>query len=144
MTERQRRFAVEYMIDANTVQAAIRAGYSVNYANARAYQLLDNVGVRAYIDEKTKELEDAKIAKADEVMKYLTAVMRGEKDEEVVLTIGTGEGCSSVATARKEVGAKERIAAAELIGKRYGIWTDKLAITDPPVIVNDISEVNKK
>lgn len=89
--------------------------------------------MKAYIDERLKELEDKAIAKQEEVLKYLTSVMRGEHEEEVLY--GIGEGVQS--TRHVEVGAKDRIKAAELLGKRYGTWTDKVdANINLPTIIS--------
>jgi phage terminase small subunit len=71
-------FADYYIETGNEVQSAIRAGYSEKYAKAQAYKLLENVGVSSYIAERVKPTEQKRIATADEVMEFFTAVMRGE------------------------------------------------------------------
>lgn len=126
LSNKQKLFCDEYLIDTNATQAAIRAGYSENYANRKAYKLLDKVEIKEYIDEQLKQIEDKKIADAAEVMKYLTSVMRGELDEEVVVVEGEGDGCSAARKVQKQVGAKERNKAAELLGKRYRLFVDKV------------------
>lgn len=119
---KQKRFADEYIISGNATQSAIIAGYSKKYAATNTDKLLKNTNIKNYIDERLKELEDKAIAKQEEVLQYLTSVMRGEHEEEVLY--GVGEGVQS--TRHVEVGAKDRIKAAELLGKRYGTWTDKV------------------
>lgn len=119
---KQKRFADEYIISGNATQSAIIAGYSKKYAATNTDKLLKNTNIKNYIDERLKELEDKAIAKQEEVLRYLTSVMRGEHEEEVLY--GVGEGVQS--TRHVEVGAKDRIKAAELLGKRYGTWTDKV------------------
>lgn len=119
---KQKRFADEYIISGNATQSAIIAGYSKKYAATNTDKLLKNTNIKNYIDERLKELEDKAIAKQEEVLQYLTSVMRGEYEEEVLY--GVGEGVQS--TRHVEVGAKDRIKAAELLGKRYGTWTDKV------------------
>jgi phage terminase small subunit len=126
LSAKQKKFADLYIKLGNATQAAIEAGYSKNYAIAQGYKLLDNVGVKTYIDKKLKEIEDKQIAKAEEVLKYLTSIMRGEEKEETLKWIGEGEQTISDI----EVSAKDRIKAAELIGKRYGIWKDKVEVDD--------------
>lgn len=121
LTAKQKRFADEFIISGNIYQSAINAGYSETYAKAQSCKLLENVGIKTYIEDKIKEIEDEKIAKQEEVLQYLTSVLRGEETEEVL--IGTGKGRQSVTSV--EVSAKDRIKAAELIGKRYCLWTDK-------------------
>lgn len=136
LTLKQQRFADEYIISGNATQSAIKAGYSKKYAATNTDKLLKNTNIKNYIDERLKELEDKAIAKQEEVLQYLTSVMRGEHEEEVLY--GIGEGVQS--TRRVEVGAKDRIKAAELLGKRYGTWTDKQEIehTGSVQFVDDI------
>lgn len=130
---KQKRFADEYIISGNATQSAIIAGYSKKYAATNTDKLLKNTNIKNYIDERLKELEDKAIAKQEEVLKYLTSVMRGEHEEEVLY--GIGEGVQS--TRHVEVGAKDRIKAAELLGKRYGTWTDKVdANINLPTIIS--------
>jgi phage terminase small subunit len=85
--------------------------------------------VKNYIDERLRELEDKRIAKADEVLQMLTRILRDEEEEEVVVVEGDGEGRSSATTITKKVSAKDRIKAAELLGKRYGTWLDRQEIS---------------
>lgn len=130
---KQKRFADEYIINGNATQSAIKAGYSKKYAATNTDKLLKNTNIKNYIDERLKELEDKAIAKQEEVLQYLTSVMRGEHEEEVLY--GVGEGVQS--TRHVEVGAKDRIKAAELLGKRYGTWTDKVdANINLPTIIS--------
>lgn len=133
LTLKQQRFADEYIISGNATQSAIKAGYSKKYAATNTDKLLKNTNIKNYIDERLKELDDKAIAKQEEVLKYLTSVMRGEYEEEVLY--GIGEGVQS--TRHVEVGAKDRIKAAELLGKRYGTWTDKVdANINLPTIIS--------
>lgn len=124
LTLKQQRFADEYIISGNAEEAAIIAGYSKKYARGNAYKLVANIGIKSYIDKRIKELDDKAIAKQEEVLKYLTSVMRGEHEEEVLY--GVGEGVQS--TRHIEVGAKDRLKAAELLGKRYRLFTDKVEL----------------
>ena len=126
MTAKQKRFCDEYLIDLNATQAAIRAGYSKNYANTNASKLLQITTIKEYIAERMAEKESELIADQDEVLKYLTSVMRGESYSEVIVVEGVGEGCSSARRMDKAPDEKERLKAAELLGKRYGLYTDKL------------------
>lgn len=131
LTIKQKRFADEYIISTNATQSAITAGYSKKYANTNASKLLQNTTIKSYIDERLKELDDKAIAKQEEVLKYLTSVMRGEQKEQVL--IGYGEGIQG--KTHMEVGAKDRIKAAELLGKRYKLFTDKVDV-DANVDIN--------
>ncbi len=133
LTLKQQRFADEYIISGNATQSAIKSGYSKNYAATNTDKLLKNTNIKNYIDERLKELDDKAIAKQEEVLQYLTSVMRGEQTEQVLC--GMGEGMQGKTLI--EVGAKDRIKAAELLGKRYGTWTDKVdANINLPTIIS--------
>lgn len=140
MTEKQRLFCDEYLIDCNAAQAAIRAGYSAKYANTNAFKLLQNTTIKAYIDQRLAEIKSEKTADIVEVMEYLTSVMRGESKSEIVVVEGIGEGCSSAVHVDKAPDEKEKLKAAELLGKRYGLFTDKVQLegTVPVQIFDDI------
>lgn len=136
LTYRQRRFVDEYLIDPNATQAAVKAGYSKKTADVQGVRMLGNVKVQKHIKQQLDKIHSAKVADAEEVMKYLTSVMRGEHTEEVVVVEGCGDGCSEARRMDKEVGAADRIRAAELIGKRYGLFTNKVDFLAPlPVVL---------
>lgn len=126
MTEKQKRFCDEYLIDLNATQAAIRAGYSKKTARAIGNENLMKPDIRRYIDDRMAEKEKELIADQDEVLRYLTSVLRGQSHSEVVVVEGVGEGCSEARTMEKTPDEKERLKAAELLGKRYGLYTDKV------------------
>lgn len=136
LTLKQQRFADEYISTGNATQSAIKAGYSKKTATVMAAQNLTKLNIKLYIDERLKELEALAIAKQEEVLKYLTSLMRGEQTEEVLK--GEGEGYQKITDIA--VSAKDRIKAAELLGKRYGMWSDKLEITGavPVQIIDNI------
>lgn len=126
LTAKQQRFCDEYLIDINATQAAIRAGYSEKNARNIASENLANPNIREYIDNRLAEKEKALIADQDEVLKYLTSVMRGESVSTEIVVEGTGDGCSEARKMEKEPSEKERLKAAELLGKRYGLYTEKV------------------
>lgn len=136
MKEKQKRFCEEYLVDCNATQAAIRAGYSEKTARAIGQRLLTNVDIKKYIDQQLQKLKNEKIADAQEVLEYLTSVMRGEQKEQVALL--TGEGVQDLV--QKDVSAKDRLKAAELIGKRYALFTEKVELQGETTvqIVDDI------
>jgi phage terminase small subunit len=82
-----------------------------------------------YIQKRLAELEEKRIAKANEVMKYLTAVMRGEEKEEIIVVENIGDYESRARIINKQVSAKERIRAAELLGKRYALFKDNVNLS---------------
>lgn len=137
MTAKQKRFCDEYLIDLNATQAAIRAGYSNKYANTNASKLLQITTIKEYIDARMAEKESELIADQDEVLRYLTSVLRGESQSTELVVEGTGEGCSEARTILKEPSEKDRLKAAELLGKRYGLYTDKVELdTDMELNIN--------
>lgn len=141
MTDKQQKFADEYLIDCNAEQAAIRAGYSEKYARGNAHKLVANGCIKEYIEEKMNEISSEKIATAEEVMMYLTSVMRGQSQSEIVVVEGVGDGCSEARRLKKAPDEKEKLKAAELLGKRYAIFTDKVNLeVEPVTIVNDLKE----
>lgn len=141
MTEKQKRFCDEYLIDLNATQAAIRAKYSEKTAYSIGVENLRKPELKNYIDEQLERIHNEKTADAREVLEYLTSVMRGESSSEVVVVEGTGEGCSEARRVMKAPDEKERLKAAELIGKRHGIFTDKMSVEVEPVIIkNDLKE----
>lgn len=132
MTPRQQKFCDEYLISGNATEAAIKAGYSRKTAKQTGSENLSKPDLRAYIDEQLAKIHSVKIADAEEVMKYLTSVMRGEHTEQVLKLVG--EGVQTVTDI--DVSAKERLKAAELIGKRYGLFTEKVGLEGAvPVII---------
>lgn len=129
MTDKQRRFADEYLIDCNATRAYKAAYPSVKKdetASVNASRLLSKAKVKEYIDKKLSEISSAKIADATEVMEYLTSVLRGESRSEIVVVEGCGEGFSSARSIEKAPDEKDRLKAAEMLGKRYGLYTDKV------------------
>lgn len=126
MNVRQKIFADEYLIDLNAEAAAIRAGYSPKYARGNAHKLVANSCISEYIEKRMAEKEAALIADQDEVLKYITSVMRGESKAEVVVVEGCGDGYSEARKITKAPDEKERLKAAEMLGKRYGLFKDKV------------------
>ena len=130
MTLKQKAFADYYIELGNATEAAKRAGYSDKYTNTNANKLLQNTTIKYYIDERLKQIEGKRIADASEVLKYLTSVLRGESKAEIVVVEGDGDGRSSARRVNKSPDEKERLRAAELLGKRYGIYTDIVELND--------------
>ena len=126
MTAKQQRFCDEYLIDLNATQAAIRAGYSKKTANRIATENLSKPVIKAYIEARMAEKQSELIADQDEVLKYLTSVMRGESQSEVVVVENIGDYMSEARAMQKAPDEKERLKAAELLGKRYGLYTEKI------------------
>lgn len=135
MNERQELFCLEYIKSTNATDAAIKAGYSQKTAGSIAARLLQNVNVRARIDELMEEVKSKKIADATEVMEFLTRCMRGEVEEEVVYNSIDG-----AAVVTKKIGGREQVKAAELMAKRHGLLSEnvKLSGNVPLQIIDDL------
>jgi phage terminase small subunit len=128
VTEKQKIFADEYLIDLNATRAYKAAYPKVKQdetARAAGSRMLTNVNVKAYIDEQLDKLHSERSATANEVIEYLTSVLRGESTSEELLTVGIGDGCSEAQNVQKRPSERERLKAAELLGKRFGLFTEQ-------------------
>lgn len=112
LTEKERIFADEYIKTTNATQSAIKAGYAEKSASSKGSQLLRKVKVRKYIDDVMEKRSKNTIATADEVLEYLTKVMNGEEKDAFGLDISIAD----------------RTKAAELLGKRHMLFTDKVKL----------------
>lgn len=144
LTDKQRKFCDEYLIDLNATRA-YKAAYphvkSEGAARACASKLLTKANIKTYIDEQLDKISSEKTADAKEVMEYLTSVMRGESQAEIVVIEGTGDGCSDARRMSKAPDEKERLKAAELLGRRYGLFKENVNLEiEPVVLVNDLKE----
>lgn len=141
MTEKQKKFADEYIIDLNATRAYKAAYPNVKKdeaASVNGSKLLRNTNVKSYIDEQLAALHDKRIAKAEDVMIYLSDVMNGKSKSSVLAMCG--DGCQEVI--EKPPDERERLKAAELLGRRYGMFTEKVELnqTGKVVIVDDIPD----
>lgn len=125
LTDKQKRFCEEYLIDCNATQAAIRAGYSERSAKAIGAENLSKPAIRAYIDERMEEHKKSLIASQEEVLQYLTSVLRGDSEAEELAVEGTGKGFSSARNVRKAPSELDRLKAADQLSKCYGLYTDR-------------------
>lgn len=139
MNERQRRFADEYIICGVAEEAAIKAGYSKNYARAQSHKLLSNVGISEYIQNRMEELQDEKILTQKQVLVMLSEIASGQAKETVVVTTKVGVLKFDPVSGKSvkvydeipqlvEYPTKnsDRNKALELLGKNYRLWTDKV------------------
>ena len=152
MTEKQKIFCDEYLIDLNATRAAIRAGYSKKTAYAIGNENLNKPEIQEYIQKRIDEKDDALIAKQDEVLKTLTRVLRREEDETVVVTCkkrksyydSNGKKVTEDMEEPMPVQIPTRVSdvnkAAEMLGKYYTLFTDKTQIEGDGIvqIINDI------
>ena len=137
LTVKQKKFADEYIITGNATESAIKAGYSKKTARSIGQENLTKPDIKNYIDERLAELDSEKVADQKEVLQYLTSVMRGKETEQILR--GMGEGYQQLNDI--EVGATQRIRAAELIGKRHSMWTDKVDVSGSVVFITGDDEI---
>jgi len=140
LTAKQERFCMEWVVDCNATQAAIRAGYSQKTACKQASRLLANAKIKEYIQNLMSEKDTDLIATQDEVLQTLTRTLRREEKEYIVVTLKsrksyTDENGKRVTEEQETAEAFEIPArlsdvnkAAELLGKRYRLFTDKIDI----------------
>ncbi|ASF27838.1 terminase [Bacillus amyloliquefaciens] len=125
LTEKQKRFADFYIELGNATEAARKAGYSQKTAKSIGQENLTKPDIKSYIKERLAEKDAERVASQDEILEFLTAVMRGEKTEQI--PVGIGEGAQELED--KDPYLKDRVKAAELLGKRHGMWTEKVDMT---------------
>lgn len=121
LTLKQQRFVDEYIISGNATQAAIKAGYSKKTANRIATENLSKPVIKTAIDKRNAEIQSEKTMDMQEVMELLASIARGETTEETVTNKG-----DVIETATRN---SDKLRALELIGKRFGAWTDKKEIS---------------
>lgn len=141
LTLKQQRFADEYIKTGNVEQSAINAGYSKSYSRGNAHKLVANVSVKEYIDERLEEIKSESIADQTEIMQYLTSVLRGEINDQELMNVPVGDFESEVQIHEKRSDTTARTKAAELLGKRYTMWTEKQEITNRNIEIN-VGEFN--
>lgn len=126
LTPKQKAFADYYIETGNATEAAIRAGYNKKTARQIGSMNLTKVDIKIYIEERIKEIENKRIADGKEVLEYLSKVMRGEEKDQFGL----------------DASLQDRTKAAELLGKRYRLFTEKVELegNQQVQIVDDIDD----
>lgn len=137
MKGKKAKFFEYWTVDQNGTKAAIRAGYSEKTAAQQASRLLKDPEVAAAVEQWKKQQHEERTAEAEEVEEFLTSVMRGEEVDNIPLFVG--DGFQELKTAKPS--AKDRLKAAELLGKRYGLFTENVNVDSEGVvqIIDDIS-----
>lgn len=132
LSEKQQQFVDEYIKDKNATKAAIRAGYSEKTAYSQGQRLLKKAEIKVEIDKLFQQVRKTNIAQAQEVEEFLTIVMRGEVTEEVVCPDGMG----GVFRQDKITSVTDRIKAATILAKRYGLDKPKVEIEDSNIKID--------
>lgn len=137
LTDKQQAFADYYLQNANATEAYTKAYNPKNPKSAESAgaRLLGNVKVKNYIDEKLAEMSSDRIAEAEEVMEFLTDMMRGNIKEQAQALQPNELGMVVQELVWKQATAKDRIKCAELLGKRYRLFTDKVEVDGEVAVV---------
>lgn len=131
MNNNQRRFCDEYLIDCNATRAyraAFKSCKSNNTASVQSHRLLQKKEIKDYIDSELEKLHNEKVADAQEVLEYLTSVMRGKSVSEVVVVEMIEKNKSKARRIKKLPDEKDQTRAAELLAKRYGLFKEKALV----------------
>lgn len=125
LTPKQKAFCEFYIETGNATEAAKKAGYKGQNLNRIGTENLSKLVIKEYLEKRINELDSRRIANADEVLEYLTKVMRGQEKDQFGL----------------EIAIQDRTKAAELLGKRYRLFTDKVQVEGvlPVMIVGEDS-----
>ena len=128
LNPKQKAFADYYIKSGNILDSAVKAGYSETYAKSQGYKLLDNVGIKQYIDERMGSLDIKRVADANEVLEFLTKVLRGQEKDQFGL----------------DLSITDRIKSAELLGKRHRIFSEKVEIDTGNKVLEALDKLRKK
>lgn len=128
LTEKQKAFCEYYIESLNATESYKKAYNCTNETTARTNgaKNLQKPSIKKYIEEQLKQMQSNRIADATEVLEYLTKGMRQELEEEVVVMVNKGEFTSEPQTVKKKISIKDSNKCAELLGKRYGLYTEKI------------------
>lgn len=143
LTVKQEKFCLEYAKSGNQRQAYLSAGYKCKNdasADASASQLLRNPKVKARLAELTEEIKNASIADITEMQQTLTAIIRQELDEEVIVVESSGDFMTEAVKKKKKPAIKEVISAINTLGKMQGAFVENVNLNANMgvVIVDDI------
>ena len=137
LTERQKRFVDAYIKTGNASEAIRLAGYSEKNADVKGAQLLVNPSISKEVEKRLAELKSERTADLQETLEYMTLVMRGEKEETVVVVVGTGKGYSKSEKVQVPISTRDRLKAAEYLAKIHGAFKNEVQVTTAiPIIIS--------
>jgi Phage terminase, small subunit len=145
MTNKQKRFCEEYLVDLNATQAAIRAGYSPESASSIGSENMQKPDIRARIDKAiavqskrtginadrvVRELARVALANAADIIDAGTATLKDDVSQDDtaaiasvrVKTIPTADGLG----VEREIKLHDKLKALEQLGRHLGMFTDKV------------------
>ncbi|MEK4085622.1 terminase small subunit [Psychrobacillus sp. FSL K6-1415] len=138
LTLKQQAFADNYIELGNATEAYKRAYPNVKRdetARAASSRMLTNVNVKSYIENRMEELKSERVADQQEILELLTSIARGETTAATLRSVDVG-----VQTIDEDMPPTmgERIKAAELLGKRHAMWTEKQEVGITGTIDNKV------
>lgn len=135
MTTKQRIFITSYLANGfNATQAAISAGYSAKTAGSQGERLLKNVEIKNAVDARLKEIESEQVCKAEEILKFLSAVVRGEISDSVTVQVGSKSDFHAEIL-EKPPSVKDRLTAAATLAKLLKVGENEESATDDLIII---------
>ncbi len=140
LNERQKRFVDYYIQTGNATEAAKKAGYAEASAYVHGAKLLRNAKIRAALKGRIDKADDKRFADTEEIISYLTAVMRGEPTDELLINVGRGKGYTTVEKHQVKVSSKDRLKAAEMLAKIHGMFITRQELEvrgSVPVVIHD-------
>ncbi|UHR03277.1 terminase small subunit [Peptoniphilus sp. GNH] len=141
LTIKRKQVADDYIITGNKTESYLKFYTNIKNretAAAAASRLFNTQEMKDYIEERMKDLDEELIADQREVLRYLTSVLRGKETQQTL--IGVGKGAQKITNI--DLSASDKIKAAELIGKRFGMWTDKIDMDiDVPTIISGADDL---
>lgn len=140
LNQRQKAFIDTYIQTGNLAESVRKAGYEAKNPTARGLELLKNQKIQSAFQSRTAELENERTASTQEVLEYLASVLRGETTDDVVVNVGKGKGYTQPEKVKTRVTTKDRLKAAELLGKVKGIFITKAELDLQgalPVVIKD-------
>lgn len=116
LTPKQKAFADAYIETGNASEAARRAGYKAETAGEMGSENLKKPHVSAYINERMRPTEQKRIASADEVLLFLSGVMRGEIRDQFGLDASLSDRISAAKELQKrhDAAAKAEVAPVQI------------------------------
>lgn len=128
---KQEAFCLHYAKTGNATESYKKAGYDAKtpggiYSNAN--RLLKNAKVKARLAELAEELASEKIASIAEVQERLTAILRGEVQEEQIVVEGCGDGVSQASVMKRAPQLKDIIKAGETLARMQGGFDNSMKV----------------
>lgn len=124
LTPKQKKFCEYYIQSGNASEAARKAGYKEKNAPFMGAENLKKPQIKAYIDERISNQDKNLVADADEVLKFYSAVMRGEVKDQFGL----------------DASLTDRLKAGDSLMKRYAAAGSKKQETEDDPITRSLKE----